>query len=63
MNVAGKTDDELEPGEELLTDEGEECPELAGDGMATMRGPVYPEGVVRISVGQLRSFVRRALVG
>lgn len=63
MKVAGKTDDELCHGEELLTDEGDgdEHHELAGDGMATMKGPIYPEGRVRLTVGRLKVLIARAL--
>jgi hypothetical protein len=35
MNVAGKTDAEMDPDEELLVDEGDDT---------TMKGSVYPEG-------------------
>lgn len=58
MKVAGRTDDEMEPGEELLADDGEAMGPTEGDG-STMAGPVYPEGVVRCRLGELRSALRR----
>jgi hypothetical protein len=45
MNVAGKTDDELEPGEELLVDDGEENKQTEGR-------------VIRVRLGALRRLVR-----
>jgi hypothetical protein len=58
MNVAGKTDDELEPGEELLVDDSE----LVEDDPNTMKGPVYPEGKqIQISLGNLKRLVRARL--
>ena len=58
MNVltGGEGDDDLEPGEELLTDEG--------DGMDVMDKPLYPEGrVVRVRLGNLRQLLSKALRG
>ena len=53
MNIAGASDDDLEPGEELLTDEGDDT---------TMKGPVYDEGrTVRITVRELRELLAAAL--
>jgi len=50
----GPTDDDLEPGEEVLTDEG--------DGMDVMDKPIYPEGkVVRIKLGTLRRLLIKEL--
>ena len=51
MKVAGRTDDEIEPGEEILDEEDP----------TTMSGPIYPEGKVRVSVGALREIVRTAI--
>lgn len=51
MNVAGASDDDLEPGEELLTDEGDDT---------TMKGPVYDEGrKLRVRLGELRRLLRQ----
>lgn len=58
MNVAGKTDDEMEPGEELLVDDGDATGPNE-DASETMDGPVYPEGVVRVRLGELKRIIRR----
>lgn len=50
MKVAGATDDDPDrQGEQLITDDDE----------TTMKGPVYDEGTVRLTVGELREMVRR----
>ena len=51
----GADDDDLEPGEELLTDEG--------DGMDVMDKPIYPEGrTIRIRLGDLRRLIERSML-
>ncbi len=60
MNVAGASDDDLDPGEELLVDDGEANVDEIPD--TTMKGPVYPEGKrIRIKLGALRELVRSRL--
>jgi len=72
MNVAGKTDDELKPGEELLVDDGEAMGPTEGDGDygndKVMNGPVYPEGPstypesrVLMRLGDLRSILSEVI--
>jgi len=54
MKVAGATDgDPDREGQQLITDDDE----------TTLKGPVYEEGVIRLSLGQLREMVRRAARG
>lgn len=57
MNVAGASDDDVEPDEELLSDCDGRPDEYEG-GNDTVGAPFYPrEGVVRVKVGDLRRLV------
>lgn len=60
MKVAGASDDDLEPGEDLLVDEGDPQPDEY-KGNDAVGAPFYPEGVVRISVGDLRRMVTEVI--
>jgi len=60
MCVAG-AEDELDPGEELLTDDEANSDENID---TTMKGPVYPEGrSLRISIGSLRLLIGECING
>ncbi len=62
MNVAGASDDDMDPGEELLVDDGEGTGNVEEVPDTTMKGPVYPEGkLIRIKLGALRELVRSRL--
>jgi hypothetical protein len=54
MNVAGASDADVDPDDDLLTDvDGRD--EYKGND--PIGGPVYPEGVVRVRLGELRQLV------
>lgn len=75
MKVAGKTDDDLPPGEELLVDDPDatELSDMTDEGDDTvMKGPLYPHGspnvqktesVVRVRLGELRAYIARCVTG
>lgn len=57
MKVSG-AEDKLEPGEELLVDDPEEAAGPTEDASQTMKGPVYPEHKIRITLGDLKRLVQ-----
>ena len=59
MNVVAGEEDDLQPGEELLVDDGEDLGET--DAMDTMDGPVYEGRIVRIKLGVLRRLLANKL--
>ena len=62
MKVAGASDDDAEPGDELLSDCDGRSDEYEGND--TVGAPFYPrEGVARVRLGDLRRLVAEVFAG
>ena len=59
MSVAGASDDDVDPDDDLLVDGEGEPDEYKGND--PVGAPVYPEGYVRIRMGDLRRMVAESL--